>query len=174
MSHANRGREWQQEVESTLTAGTIAGRWEWQRNEPWRKRKDESEAATIESAIRKGKGVPDYTLLGPGWWAYVEVKDCQSGRWRWSEVGPAQAERLDRFARIGGAYVLLRLGEQVILMQWAAVAHHWHARRSRFTPACGLTVGAQEWAGIIAAECQARSFDRSFLNVEGATSGVEW
>lgn len=153
MSYANRGVEWQREVEDVLTAGAMAGRWEWQRNEPAKSSRWKDYSA-VEEAIRRGAGVPDYTVLGRGWWAHVEAKDCAGSVFYMRGVSELQAERLTRSSRMGGAWVLLRLRGGVFLLPWAAAAEHWYTSpKGRFTPACGwgLEVGAA-WADVVEAD----------------------
>lgn len=124
--HANRGRAWQQAVEDQHAEYARAGRCASIRNEPTRT------AEITEEDILRGRGAPDYTVFVGGRAFTVEAKDHRGLRWPLAEVSMYQSARMNSIVQQGAAaFILLRLGGRVFLIEWAAVASDWHVARGR-------------------------------------------
>lgn len=124
MSYANRGREWQQEVEQQHVQYARDLRATWIRNEPCRTvfgvRSDDDAIDLVVS----GRGAPDYTVIVNPYVLLVEVKDCEGETWKPREVSRWQRARLTHGETQANvlSIVLLRAAGTPYLLVWADIA----------------------------------------------------
>lgn len=105
MSHANRGKIWENQL--TRYHHLIRGRALITRNHPEVVVLRDRRTGKVKGARHHAPGAPDYTILSEGLTIVADAKSTQKPRWALNLLKAHQAETLDRVEVHGGLSLLL-------------------------------------------------------------------
>ena len=135
MTHANRGKAWEQMLEMYHQRYESSGLAAVIRTPP-NMRIIRSMRGGQFVAVYEKEGPPDYLLLTEGAAVMVEAKEAKGDRWPLQNLKPHQAERMTSWCSHGGhAVVVLRhhKSQTAWVLAWqklGPVWNGWHARRA--------------------------------------------
>lgn len=128
MSHANRGKAWEQMLEMYHARYEAQGRAVVIRTPPPMRILHANRNGTF-SAVYTAEGPPDYMALAGGVALLVEAKECNAERWPLKNLHPHQGARLDDWEAQGGrGAVLLRhvKSSSAWVLPWSLLGPVWH------------------------------------------------
>ena len=128
MSHANRGKAWEQFLELIHARYEAHGRAVVIRTPP-PMRIIRSLKGGQFMAVYEKEGPPDYVLLAGGLSVMAEAKECKASRWPMKNLHAHQARRLDQWQAQGGVgVVLLRHHESntAWILPWNTLGPVWN------------------------------------------------
>ncbi len=128
MSHANRGRAWEQRLELFHARYEAQGRAVVIRTPPPMRILRAARGGQF-LAVYESEGPPDYVLLAKGRAVMAEAKESHAERWHFSKLHPHQAKRMDQWVEQGGISVVLfhhQPSSTAWVIPWPALAPLWH------------------------------------------------
>jgi penicillin-binding protein-related factor A (putative recombinase) len=106
VSHANRGKAWEQHLELFHARYEARGDAVVIRTPPPMRIIRSNAGGTFIACYEK-EGPPDYVLLTRGKAVMAEAKECSAKRWALKNLHPHQAKRLTDWANQGGHSIIL-------------------------------------------------------------------
>ena len=106
MSHANRGKAWEQHLELFHARYEAHGEAVVIRTPPPMRIIRRATGGTFIACYEK-EGPPDYVLLAGGVSVMAEAKECSSSRWALKKLHKHQADRMTQWCEQGGVGAVL-------------------------------------------------------------------